>query len=74
MLLDTPVEGESEAGLTDRSCLNLRDILDFAETVDIADVKDVLDRQIEYNSAIAKEGLRGNYGSNIGQRPAANLR
>ena len=66
VLLDTPVEGESEAGLTDRSCLNLRDILDFAETVDIADVKDVLDRQIEYNSAIAKEGLRGNYGSNIG--------
>ena len=38
VLLDTPVEGESEAGLTDRSCLNLRDILDFAETVDIADV------------------------------------
>ena len=66
VLLDTPVEGESEAGLTDRSCLNLRDILDFAETVDIADVKDVLDRQIQYNSAIAKEGLRGNYGSNIG--------
>ena len=52
VLLDTPVEGESEAGLTDRSCLNLRDILDFAETVDIADVKEVLDRQIEYNSAL----------------------
>ena len=30
VLLDIPVEGESEAGLTDRSCLNLKDILDFA--------------------------------------------
>ena len=66
VLLDTPVEGESESGLTDRSCLNLADILDFAESVDIADIKSVLDRQIQYNSAIAEEGLRGNYGSNIG--------
>ena len=66
VLLDIPVEGEGESGLTDRSCLNLKDILDFAESVDIADVKPVLDRQIRYNSAIAEEGLRGNYGSNIG--------
>ena len=66
VLLDIPVDGEGEAGLTDRSCLNLKDILDFAESVDIADVKSVLDRQIQYNSAIAEEGLRGNYGSNIG--------
>ena len=66
VLLDIPVEGESESGLTDRSCLNLADILDFAESVDIADIKSVLDRQIQYNSAIAEEGLRGNYGSNIG--------
>ncbi|MDO5546027.1 MAG: L-serine ammonia-lyase, iron-sulfur-dependent, subunit alpha [Eubacteriales bacterium] len=66
ILLDEPVEGESEAGLTDRSCLNLKDILDFAESVNIADIKSILDRQIQYNSAIAEEGLRGNYGSNIG--------
>ena len=66
ILLDNPVEGESESGLTDRACLNLADILDFAESVDIADIKSILDRQIQYNSAIAEEGLRGNYGSNIG--------
>ena len=66
VLLDNPVEGESESGLTDRSCLNLADILDFAESVDIADIKSILDRQIQYNCAIAEEGLRGNYGSNIG--------
>lgn len=66
VLLDNPVEGESESGLTDRACLNLADILDFAESADIADIKSILDRQIQYNSAIAEEGLRGNYGSNIG--------
>ena len=66
ILLEVPVEGEGESGLTDRSCLNLADILDFANTVDIADVSDVLSRQIIYNTAIAEEGLRGDYGSNIG--------
>ena len=66
VLLHVDVEGEDEAGLTDRSCLNLADILEFAETVDVADIKEVLDRQIRYNTAISAEGLRGNYGSNIG--------
>ena len=66
VLMEVKVEGEGESGLTDRSILNIADILDFAETVDIADVKEVLDRQISYNTAIANEGLRGNYGSNIG--------
>lgn len=66
ILLDIPVEGEGEAGLTDRSCLNLADILDFAQTMNISDVRRLLDRQISYNTAIAQEGLRGNYGSNIG--------
>lgn len=61
------VEGEDESGLTDRSLLNLRDILEFANTVEIEDVKETLGRQIAYNTAIAEEGLRGDYGSNIGR-------
>ena len=65
-LVDVPVEGESEEGLTDRSLLDMESIWDFANTVDIEDVKEVLDRQIEYNSAIAEEGLKGEYGANIG--------
>lgn len=60
------IGGESEEGLTDRTLLNMKDILDFAETVDLCDVKDILDRQIEYNMKIAEEGLAGNYGANIG--------
>ena len=60
------VAGESEEGLTDRSILNMKDILDFAGTVDIEDVRETLERQIEYNWAIAEEGIRGSYGANIG--------
>ena len=48
---------------TDRTLLNMEDIWDFITTVDIADVSDILDRQIRYNSAIAEEGLRGDYGA-----------
>ena len=66
VLKEVPVDDESEEGLTDRSLLNMKDIFDFAEIVEIEDVKGILDRQIEYNMAIAKEGIRGNYGANIG--------
>lgn len=66
VLFEEKVEGEKEEGLTDRSLLNMKDILDFAETVDIEDVREVIGRQIRYNTAIAQEGLKGNYGANIG--------
>lgn len=65
-LVDIPVEGESEEGLTDRSLLDVKSIWDFINTVDVDDIKELLDRQIEYNTAIAEEGLNGNYGANIG--------
>ncbi|MDY4195003.1 MAG: L-serine ammonia-lyase, iron-sulfur-dependent, subunit alpha [Bariatricus sp.] len=66
VLKEIPVADESEEGLTDRSLLNMKDIFDFVETVDIEDVREILDRQITYNMAIAEEGIRGNYGANIG--------
>ena len=50
----------------DRKVLNITDIYDFANTVKIEDVKTLLDMQIEYNMAISKEGLTGNYGVGIG--------
>ncbi len=46
--------------------LSVEGIYDFAETVDLADVQAVLDRQIDYNTAISQEGLRNNWGANIG--------
>lgn len=66
VLYQIEVEGEKEEGLTDRSLLNVEDILDFANTVEVEDVKETLDRQIAYNTAISEEGLRGDYGANIG--------
>lgn len=52
--------------LTDRSIMNVKDILDFAESVDLAAVEDLLQRQIDYNMAIAEEGLKNDWGANIG--------
>ena len=66
VLYEIAVEGEKEEGLTDRNLLNMKDIWDFAMTVDVKDIKETLDRQIAYNTAIAEEGLRGDYGANIG--------
>ena len=66
VLHNVEVAGEDESGLTDRTLLNIEDILDFANTVDIEDVREVITRQIEYNTAISQEGLRGDYGANIG--------
>ncbi len=67
VLLDLPVEADDESGLTDRTLLTMADIYDFAQTVDIADVKELLDRQITCNMAISQEGLTHSYGANIGQ-------
>ena len=67
VLLDLPVEADDESGLTDRTLLSMADIYDFAQTVDIADIKQLLDRQISCNMAIAQEGLTHSYGANIGQ-------
>lgn len=66
LLLDRKIE-QSEETLTDRTCLSVEGIVDFADSVDPEDVRDVLERQISYNMAIAEEGLRGSYGANIGK-------
>lgn len=50
-----------------RSDLNVADIFEFANTVKINDIQEVIRRQIDYNSAIAKEGLNNEYGANIGK-------
>lgn len=54
------------AKATDRTQINIDDIYDFANTVKIEDVKQLLDTQIDYNTKIAEEGLKNNYGANVG--------
>ena len=56
-----------ECSSADYELLLVKDIVDFANTVDIADVESVLSRQIEYNVAISREGMQKPYGARIGQ-------
>lgn len=58
---------ENQSSGEDRSLLNVKDILSYAKEVDLKDVEEVLERQIQYNTAIAEEGLHGNWGANIGK-------
>lgn len=55
-----------EKELTDRNLLNVKEIIDFADSVIIEDVREILSKQIAYNSAIARVGIEGDYGANIG--------
>ena len=55
-----------ESKKTDRSILSIKSISEYADTVDIESIKETLERQIEYNTAIADEGLHGSWGANIG--------
>ena len=59
-------EAPAEAGLTDKSLLTIADILDFADSCELDDIRPVLDTQIQYNTQISEEGLLGDYGANIG--------
>ena len=66
VLLDLPVSEASEDHLTDKSCLNLESIVDFVDALDVEDVRACVGEQIRCNLAIAKEGIGGNWGANIG--------
>ncbi len=67
VLREIEVVDETENGLTDRSLLNAADIWDFINSVDVADVKEILECQVNYNMAIAQEGMTNDYGANIGK-------
>lgn len=60
------VTKSEKTDMTDRSLLDVESIVAFADSVDLEDVRCLLERQIAYNYAIAEEGLKGTYGANIG--------
>lgn len=67
-LLSKDISGEQTAPSgADRSLLSVEKILEFAECVELSDVKELIERQIEYNTAIAEEGLKNDYGARIGK-------
>ena len=61
-----PTEG-GKPEQTDRSVLNVEEIVRFADCLDVADVEEILSRQIAYNSAISAEGMTGKWGAAIGK-------
>ena len=56
-----------EEGGPDDNLLTVEKIWEFACTCDVEDVREILDRQIVQNTAIAREGLEKDYGANIGK-------
>ena len=61
---ETSGSGEEQ---TDRSVLSVKEIIEFADCLDVKDVEAILSRQVAYNSAISAEGLKGNWGAEVGK-------
>ena len=72
VLLEKPMTASAEDNLQDKSVLNVKDIVEFVDCVDVEVIRPMVGRQIEYNSAIAAEGLKNNWGANIGSVLLAN--
>lgn len=60
------VYGEEE-GSADRSGLSVEKIVDFIKNVEITELEPLIGRQIDYNTAIAEEGLKNDYGASVGK-------
>ena len=61
-------EEEEDGGIkTDRTLLTVENIVNFAGEVNLDDVRELLERQISCNMAIAEEGMKNNYGACIGK-------
>lgn len=58
---------EQGANATLKAQISVREIVEFADTVDLADVDALLSRQIDYNTAISEEGLKNDYGARVGK-------
>ena len=65
--VDRPYNDSPAPVSTDKRYLTIRDIVDYAENADLEAVRPTLARQMEYNMAIAQEGLSGAWGAQIGR-------
>ena len=66
ILLDKAMDDTAGDRLTDQNVLKVADIVTFADQTELDRVIPLLDQQITCNTAIAEEGLKGNWGANIG--------
>ena len=60
-------EAPGEEEVIDYTCLNVKNILDFANTVPIETVQYLIEEQIRCNVEISEKGLKENFGANIGK-------
>lgn len=67
ILLDAGLPAQGDAAGGDRSALSILGIVEFADQADPDDVRELLERQIRYNMAIADAGLTGSWGAGIGK-------
>ncbi|WP_102050546.1 serine dehydratase subunit alpha family protein [Pygmaiobacter massiliensis] len=67
VLEEKAITAAENSDIPDYTVLSVNDIYEFANTANVNDVKKILDRQIEMNSAISAEGLNKSYGANIGK-------
>ncbi len=65
--VDRPFTDEAVEPSELKELLTVEEIVEFADTVDLADVRETLERQIDCNMAIAREGLTGDWGAQIGK-------
>jgi len=61
-----PAAAEGEV-VVDKTTLNMKDIYTFAKEADLSEIRDILQRQIDMNSAISAEGLTNNWGECVGK-------
>lgn len=67
VLLDRESEGAADDPTEKlKELLSVKDIIEYARTVNLEDVEDVISRQISCNKAISMEGLSGNWGARVG--------
>jgi L-cysteine desulfidase len=66
-LRNEPFSDEAVPAPENRKLLTVEQIVEFADCVKIEDVQPILQRQIDYNMAIAQAGLEGHYGAEIGK-------
>ncbi len=66
VLFESDTISKPSAELTDRSILSMEGIYDFANSVDIQEIEPIFERQLKYNKAISEEGLKNDWGANIG--------
>ena len=67
VLLEVPFQDDLVQAPENRKLLDVEHIVRFADEVKIPDVQEVLQRQIDYNMAIAQAGMDGSYGATIGK-------